>query len=110
MKVLFLNTPLIFKVVPRVYTFQSDNISLYLRNEMTNEAITPEITYTLDNYLNVTIVDQPTDFAIQNKYEVIIYNDNDVIYMGKMIVLKEGTNVQDYEYKTQNNEYFKYKE
>ncbi len=110
MKVLFLDTPLIFKVVPRFYPLITDTISLHLRNEATNEVITPEISFTLNNYLNITILEQPTDFAIQNKYEVIIYNDVDIIYMGKLIVLKEGTNVQDYEYKTQNNEYFRFKE
>ena len=110
MKVLFLDTPLVFSVVPRVYPLISDTLSLHLRNEMSNEVINADIEFTINDYLNVTIVNKPTDFAIQNKYEVIIYNETTIIYIGKLIVLKEGTDVQNYEYKTQNNEYFKFKE
>jgi hypothetical protein len=110
MKVLLLNTPLILKLVPRKYPILSDSLVLTLRNEATNTIITPEITFTTDNYLNISILNQPNDFKAQNKYEITVKNGSEIIYMGKLIVLEEGTDVQNYEYKTQNNEYFRFKE
>lgn len=110
MKVLFLNTQLNFSVIPRVYPIALDNLLVTLRNEQTNHIFNADVTFTTDNYLNVTILSQPIDFKAQNKYEITIKNDGVVVYLGKIIVLKEGTDVQDYEYKTQNNEYFRFKE
>lgn len=110
MKVLFLDTDLIISVVPRVYPLISDTITIELRNESTNVAITPEIEFTVGEFLTLTVLAQPNDFKAQNKYEFAIKNDGQEIYLGKLIVLKEGTDVQNYEYKTQNNEYFKFKE
>ena len=109
MKVLFLDTPLNFKVIPRVYPLLTDSLELTLRNEQTDLTFTTDITFTIDNYLNISIVSQPIDFKAQNKYEVTIKNGETNIFLGKLIVLKEGTDVQKYEYKTQNNEYFKFK-
>lgn len=108
MKVLFLNEPLVFSCIPRDYTFQ--NLSLSLRNELTDVVITPEISYTIDNRLNVTILEQPSDFAIQNKYEFALKNGENIIFLGKLIVLKQATDVQNYEYNTQKDEYFQFKE
>ena len=110
MKVLFLDTDLIFSVVPRVYPIALDNLLVTLRNEQTNVSFNADVTFTTNNYLNVTILNQPIDFKVQNKYELTIKNDGNIIYLGKIIVLKEGADVQNYEYKTQNNEYFRFKE
>lgn len=110
MKVLFLDNPLVFKCVPRKYPLLSDNLTITLRNEMNDLSFDVRNSFTLDEYLNVTILDQPTDFAIQNKYELSIRNNDRVIYNGKILILKKDTDVQDYEYKTQNNEYFRFKE
>lgn len=110
MKVLFLDTDLNFKVIPRSYPLLTDSLELTLRNEQTDLTFTSDITFTIDNYLNISIVSQPIDFKAQNKYEVMIKNNSEIIFLGKLIVLKEGTDVQNYEYKTQNNEYFRFKE
>lgn len=108
MKVLFLNQPLTFSCIPRNYTIES--LSLTLRNELTDVEISPEITYTIDNKLNITITTEPTDFAIQNKYEFTLKDGDYLLYCGKLIVLKQDTDVQNYEYNTQKDEYFQFKE
>lgn len=108
MKVLFLNETLIFSCIPRKYTIE--NLSLTLRNELTDVVITPTVTHTIDNKLNITITTQPADFAIQNKYEFTLKDGDYLLYCGKLIVLKKDTDVQNYEYNTQKDEYFKFKE
>lgn len=110
MKALFLNSPLTFSCIPRVYPASEDSLSLSLRNEANDVMINASIEFTVDELLNITITEQPTDFEIQNKYEAIIYNDTDIIYMGKIVVLKEDTDVQDYQYITQDEDGFKFKE
>jgi thioredoxin reductase len=109
MKILFLDEPLIFKCVSREDIIESDILVLTLRNEMTNFEFTPEITFTIPELLEVTILTQPTDFKIQNKYEITLKNGTEIIYKGKTLILKTGTDVQNYEYKTQNDEYFRFK-
>lgn len=103
MKVLFLNDPLIFSVIPRDYPLEIDNISLTLRNEFTDEIITPEITFEVGQKLEITITEQPETFAENQKFEVTILNDEKTIYLGKLIILKSGTDIQNYEYKQQTN-------
>lgn len=110
MKVLFLDTPLIFYFIPRIYPVITDTLTLKLRNESSNVEITPAVTFTISEKLEITITAQPTDFAIQNKYEVELKNGEDVIYRGKFIILAEDTDVQNYEYNTQPNAKFDYKE
>ena len=100
--------PLTFSCIPRKYNFET--LSLTLRNELTDVEITPKIECTIDNKLNITIVEQPTDFAIQNKYEFTLKDGDYLLYCGKLIVLKQDTDVQNYEYNTQKDEYFQFKE
>jgi thioredoxin reductase len=109
MKVLFLNQPLIFKCIPRIYPNFSDNLILTLRNEMNNLEINANVSFTVGEFLEVTILTQPTDFKIQNKYEITLKNGTEIIYKGKTLILKTGTDIQNYEYKTQNDEYFRFK-
>lgn len=109
MKVLFLTEALIFSVIPRIYPDPGDGVTLSLRNEMTDTVIEPAITFTVTDKLNITLTAQPSDFKTQNKYEVTIKNGTDLIYLGKMIILESGTDVQNYENSTQTNEKFGYK-
>lgn len=110
MKVLFKGKPLIIRLIPRFDVLKSDTISLSLRNEVTNVVITPEITFESGKRLVITITNEPLDFKIQNKYEIEVKKADKIVYLGKLIVLKEGTDIQNYEYKEQNNGYFKFKE
>ena len=109
MKVLFLTEPLIFHLIPRIYPVNGDTLALSLRNEQTDLVISPDITFTVDGRLNITITEQPEDFISRNKYEVTVKNSGDLIYLGKIIILDSGTDVQNYEYASQTNGKFRYK-
>ena len=109
MKVLLLGSPLIFAVIPRVYPENGDTLILKLRNEISNLELTPEILFEVNDKLIITIASGPEDFKSQNKYEIEILNDADVIYRGKLLILDHDTNIQNYEYGSQQNKRFDYK-
>jgi len=109
MKVLFLNEELIFKVVPRKYPSVNDEFILTFRNENTGVTFSPSYTFEITDKLEITLPTQPTDFAIQNKYDIEIVNNDEIIYLGKLIVLESGTNIQNYEYGSQSTSRFKFK-
>jgi len=109
MKVLFLTQALTFSLIPRKYPIISDTLTLDLRNETTGEVITPAITFTVTDKLNITITAQPLDFKTQNKYEVTISNGSEIIYKGKLIVLDSGTDIQNYNYGSQTTSKYSFK-
>jgi hypothetical protein len=107
MKILFLDTALIFRVVPRIYPLFNDILVLELRNELTGVIFTPNFTFSIDEYLTITM-ESIADFEIQNKYNFKIRNNNEIISSGKILILREGTSVQDYNYQEQEDEYYTY--
>lgn len=107
MKILFKDTELIFSVVPRKYPIITDNLTLELRNELTNEIFTPSFTFDVLEYLIINM-ENLVDFEIQNKYNFKIRNNNEIISSGKILFLKDGTSIQDYEYQNQKDDYYKY--
>lgn len=109
MKVLFLETALKFSLIPRKYPIISDVLTLNLRNETTGDVITPAITFTVTDKLSITITAQPLDFKTQNKYEVTVLKDSEIIYKGKLIVLEAGTDVQNYNYGSQTTSKYSFK-
>jgi hypothetical protein len=136
MKVLFLQTPLMFSLIPRHYPKETDVLTLVLRNEYTNEFLIPKITFSVDEKLTIELIDLsqstidlanitidsllvlgdpinnlefPADFKTQNKYEITLLNANEIIYKGKLIVLEAGTDIQNYDYGSQTTSRFQYK-
>ena len=109
MKVLFLTETLEFSAIPRKYPYIYDSLSLVFRNENTGEVITPAITFTVTDKLNITITTQPADFKTQNKYEVSVWNEGEIIYKGKLIVLESGTDIQNYNYGSQTTSKYSFK-
>lgn len=109
MKVLFLNSPLTLSIIPRIYPLESDVLTISFRNEMSNIEFNPDFTFSVDDYLKITLNSQPSNFKSANKYVVMIKNGNEIIYLGKVITLNEGTDVQNYEYKMQTNGRYSYK-
>jgi hypothetical protein len=110
MKVLFLNNPLIFSLIPRKYPDISDILSLELRNESTNTTINNAVYFSTDERkLYVELAAQPTDFKTQNKYEITLFNGLEIIYKGKLIVLEAGTDIQNYDYGSQTTSKYQYK-
>ena len=109
MKVLFLDTPLIFSLIPRNYPKIGDTLILNLRNENTNTILSPTISFIVDDKLNIEVLEQPTDFKTQNKYEVTLLNDSEIIYKGKLIILEAGTDIQNYDYGSQTTSKYQFK-
>ena len=107
MKVLFLETPLKFSLIPRKYPTNTKNFSLILRNEMTNELISTNCKFYIREKIEITILDQPIDFKNHNKYEIEFKNGAEILYLGKLIVLEQGTDIQNYNY---GNSRFKFRE
>lgn len=110
MKVLFLGEELILKVIPRIFPSLADEFLLILRNENTGELIYPDYNFEITDKLEITLTTQPEDFKAKNKYDIEIQLDGSIIYLGKLIILENGTNVQNYEYGSQNTSRFKFKE
>jgi hypothetical protein len=105
MKVLFLNTLLKFSLIPRKYPLPNDILTLSLRKEIDNTILTPAFTFTVGQKLEITIIEQPLDFDILNKYEFELKNGTEIIYLGKIQILKAGTNTQNFEYASQNGRF-----
>lgn len=94
-------------MIPRKFPVAGNTLTLELRNELTGALFTPDFDYLIGEYLNITMV-QISDFKIQNKYNFKIRNNGEIISSGKILFLKEGTSVQDYNYQQQSNDYYKY--
>jgi hypothetical protein len=108
MKVLFLNTPLIFSLIPRIYPTENDNLVLNLRKETGSTILNPAFTFTVGQKLEITITTQPNQFKTLDKFEFELKRGEDILYLGKIQILKEGTSVQNFNYAEQN-ERFTYK-
>jgi len=101
MKVLKLNTPFELSAVVRIAPFQSDVLSFTIRNEVSNYTASYSIDWNMVNgRIEFTLPDATTetDFKAGNKYELTITNTYDytIIYRGKLIVVKEDTDIQNY--------------
>ena len=110
MKVLFLDADLDIYLIPRVYPLITDTLTLNLRREQSDVNISPAVTFVIDERFKITITDQPSDFKTQNKYELELKNGTKTIYRGKIIILAEGTDVQNYEYNSQPNQRYDYRQ
>ena len=97
MKAIFLNTPFEFYFIPRNFPVETDTLSLSLRNEFDGTILTPTVFFEVGQRIKITI-DSQSFFKAFEKYEVEIKNGNEIIYLGKMIVLNEGENTQNYNY------------
>lgn len=105
MKVLFLDTPLKISLIPREYPLSNDVLLLSLRKEIDNTILTPAFTFSVGQKLEITITTQPIEFNILDKWEFELKNGSEIIYLGKIQILKEGTNTQNFEYGNQNERF-----
>lgn len=112
MKVIKLNQLEQFKCVPRQYPNSTDELSVKLKNELTDTTIDLVFTFSVStSYLTIGITDVPADFESGNKYEITIRNitnNNSLVYLGKLLIVDENTDVQNYEYKQQSNSRFEF--
>lgn len=104
MKVLYLNSDFTFDLVPREYLNYDDLVVLELRKEMTNEVYTPDFTFVNGQKMTVKILE--TDFfKVGDKYEIEINTPDRLIYLGKLLVVNENTDLQNFEYEKQNGRF-----
>ena len=109
MKVLFLDSPLVIYLKPRIYNIDISDVAISLRNEMTGEILEPNISMVLGEYLEITILNKPAAFKSQQKYEIVVFAGDELIYTGKLIILETGTDIQNYEYESQSTARFNFK-
>ena len=61
----------------------------------------------LKNRLVFTLPNTNTDFSAGNKYQITIKNGSTTIYLGKMIVVTELTDIQNYTPSNQTTQRYK---
>ena len=107
MKVIKLNTPFEVCVVPRIAPTLEDVLIFTAINEFSQVTVTQTITWTQKNGRISFTLASNIDFKAGNKYEISISKGANVIYLGKMIVVKEITDTQNYTPSKQTTQRFK---
>lgn len=97
MKVITNSIPII-KVIPRTYPILGDELIIEFENGMTNEFV-----WTISNNLLIITFSDTSLFKQRENYSFTIYNEQEVIYKGKCIFLKNGTDIQNYTNQSQDN-------
>ncbi|WP_165579367.1 hypothetical protein [Flavobacterium sp. ABG] len=86
-------------------------LSVTLTNELTNTKIELSFTSIISGaYLTIILNTIPNDFTSGNKYAIEINNitSQSIIYLGKLMIVDENTDIQNYAYATQSNSRFEY--
>jgi len=97
MKVIKLNTPFEISAVPRIALVSSDVLIFTARNENTGSATNYTLIWSLVNgRLIFELPSTNPDFVAGNKYEIFIKRIDEIVYRGKMIIVKEDTDIQNY--------------
>jgi hypothetical protein len=96
-----------FNFLPRIPITENDTILLTLRNEINDEILTPNFNFTVNELVEIQIVE---DVLTENdKYEIEIKKGADIIYLGKLIILNASVNVQNYNYGQNTNKKFSFR-
>jgi hypothetical protein len=98
MKILYLDTQYIFKFIPRIEILQNDALIVDLKNEYTKE-LTEKVNngFTIDgNYVRIRLDETEINAKHRDKFELSITKNNEVVYLGKILVVNEGTDIQNY--------------
>lgn len=100
-----IEAPYIFSFVPLKYPQISDDLTIELRNEITNFEISEACNWTENlGRISLTIPSPQEDFETGNKYSIVIKNGIEPIYYGKLTVLAIGTDTQNFIY---GNKYYR---
>lgn len=97
MKVVTSAVPII-DLVPRFYPSLLDELTLTFENGF----IIPFTWVINGNLLTLTITDT-TQFKQRDNYSFTLLRGNEIVYKGKMIFLKNGTDIQNYTNNSQDN-------
>jgi hypothetical protein len=108
MDILKKNTLPVFQIVPRKKLLIANVYRLDLRNESTKaeQIIICSIANLPNENYNLTLATFPAG-RLGAKFSYSLFNNdtNDLVLLGKLIILAESQNVQDYTNKTNNNFY-----
>ena len=101
MKVIKLNTPFILSAVPRIAPSTGDIIDFKSRAESTGIEADFNISWQLVNgrlFFTLPPVTEEVAYFAGEKYEITLTNvtTETIIYRGKMIAVKEDTDIQNY--------------
>lgn len=109
MKIVELDTPVELSAVVRSIPQTGDSINIILKNEVSGLVIDLPTTWTYEKQRLKFSFDIPLDFKAGNHYQITLKNGSNVIYLGNLLVVKEGTNIQNYTPSTQRTQRFKSK-
>lgn len=98
MKILYLDNPFTFKFIPRIEILENDILIVDLKNEYTKVSTeNVDNTFILNgNYIIITLNSLPLGAKHRDKFELSIIKDNEVVYLGKILVVNEGTDIENY--------------
>ena len=97
MKIITIDNPIIY-LIPRVYPELSDNLTSEIINEDTNDVFNTEpLIWTLEkNFVKIAAWD--INLLIPNiNYEFTLFNGANIIYKGKLVLLANNTDIQNFE-------------
>lgn len=112
MLVIELNTDNSLSAVPRIAPALSDILVFKWINENTQLTGDIEMIWQFSKgRLTFSFDTLPSDFIAGDKYEISIFNETTsaIIYLGKLIIVKEDTDIQNYTPSTQQTQRFKTK-
>jgi uncharacterized protein (DUF1697 family) len=111
MKIIELNKPITLEFVVRQIPKIGDLISIQLTNEFTDLLIELPVFWTYEKQrLCVSFENANADFKIGNKYQIVLKNGANIIYMGNLLIVRQNTNLQNYTPSNQTPQRFKSKE
>lgn len=110
MKVLYLDTSLIFDCVPREYPKNGDSLELILSNVLSKDIITTQVDFIVQEKLTISIAAQPVQFKSQDKYDITLKNGAKVIYKGQLTILDEDSETQNKANESQSTSRFEFRE
>jgi hypothetical protein len=108
MDILRKNTTPAFQIVPRKKLLITDVFKIELRDESSKvlQIIICSIANLANENYNLTLATFPTG-RLGAKFSYSLFNNatNDLVLMGRLIIVSQNQNIQDYTNKTNNNFY-----
>lgn len=109
MKVVFFNGSEILPIIPRKAIANTLLLSLYLTSE--SDDIRTLYTFTVNSYINGILKINTTSFSsllkLGQTYKIELLDGLNLIYLGRLIVVDNNTDIQNYSRALQSNSLFK---
>jgi hypothetical protein len=108
MDILRKNTTPAFQIVPRRQLALTDVFKITLRNESTNakQSIICSVAILANENYQLTLTSFPTgNLGAKFSYSLLNNETNEIVSLGKLIIVAENQDVQDYSNKSNNNFY-----